>query len=342
MGVSVIGKYLSAKGFNVAVIGQPSIDSDSDIARLGEPKLFWGVTAGCIDSMVANHTALKKWRKQDDYTPGGVNKRPDHACVAYTNLIRRYFKNTQPIVLGGLEASLRRIAHYDYWDNSVKRSILFDAKADVIAYGMAERTVFELASAIKEGRDWKQLCGICYAADKPEENLAKLPSFEEVKDDKRKFLQMFNIFYKDCDDASKGFVQKHGDKFLIHNPPLPPPSPKELDEVYELDFERDAHPYYKTGEIRALETIRQSITSHRGCYGQCSFCSIAPHQGRRVVSRSTASILREAEKISQLPGFNGIIYDVGGPTANMYASECLKGGVPCKHRSCLVRNHATN
>lgn len=336
VGVSVIGKYLSKYGYKVAVIGQPSVENDSDITRLGEPGLFWGVTGGCVDSMVANHTALKKWRKQDDYTPGGVNVRPDHACAAYTNLIRRYFKGTKPIVLGGLEASLRRIAHYDYWDDSIKRSILFDAKADLIAYGMAEKTVLEIAGALKENRDWKQLNGICYAADSPADGFIKLPSFEEVKEDKRKFFAMFNAFYRDCDDTSKGFSQRHGDKFLIHNPPQPPPSPKELDEIYDLDFERDAHPYYKTGEIRAIETIRQSITSHRGCFGQCSFCSIAPHQGRRVISRSPASILREAEKISWLPGFNGIIYDVGGPTANMYASECSKGGLACRHRSCLV------
>jgi uncharacterized radical SAM protein YgiQ len=286
--------------------------------------------------MVANHTALKKWRKQDDYTPGGINKRPDRASIAYTNLIKKYFKNSKPIILGGLEASLRRVAHYDYWDNSIRRSIIFDAKADIIAYGMAEKTVLELASAIKNGKDWRNIAGICFISGSNQEDFITLPSFEEVKDDKRKFFSMFNLFYQNCDDPAKGFTQKHGDKFLIHNPPPQPLSTVEIDEIYDLDFERDAHPYYKTGEIRALETIRQSITSHRGCFGQCSFCSIAPHQGRRVISRSPGSIIREAEKISRLPGFNGIIYDVGGPTANMYASQCLKGGLPCKNKHCLA------
>src|SRR3989339_437906 len=301
IGVAVIGKVLVNAGFRVGIIAQPAepqrspdyfgdVKSDNDITRLGEPELFWGVTAGSVDSMVANYTASKKHRRQDDFTPGGQNdRRPDRASIVYSNLIRKYYKNSKPIVLGGLEASLRRIAHYDYWDDAIRRSILFDSKADIIAYGMAEKTVLELAEAYKNSAEWQNIKGICFSSDTTGTNLIELPSFEDVRDDKRKFFRMFNTFYQNCDDPEIGFFQKHNNKYLIHNPPQPLPTPAELDEIYELNFERDAHPFYKIGEIRALETVKQSITSHRGCFGQCSFCAIAAHQGRRVVSRSPAS-----------------------------------------------------
>ncbi|MFA4837280.1 MAG: YgiQ family radical SAM protein [Dehalococcoidia bacterium] len=336
IGVAVIGKYLTKHGFKTAIIAQPSTRESTDIKRLGEPRLFWGVTAGSIDSMVANYTPAKKFRHQDDYTPGGINIRPNRAAIAYTIIIRQYFKDTKPIILGGIEASLRRIAHYDYWDDAVRRSILFDSKADILAYGMAEKTMIELAQALKEGSDWRQIKGICYISNTaPQGKTIGLPSFEEVSTSKQSFRQMAKLFDTNADNTATGFVQKHGDRFLIHNPPQPPLSTEELDEVYDLDFERDAHPYYKTGEIRALETIKQSITTHRGCFGQCNFCSIAVHQGRKVVSRSAQSILDEAARIQQLPGFNGIIYDVGGPTANMYGTTCLKGWV-CNNKHCLM------
>ncbi|MHB9155527.1 MAG: YgiQ family radical SAM protein [Endomicrobiales bacterium] len=341
VGVAVIGKYLMKHGFRTAVIAQPSSLDGRDITRLGEPKLFWGVSAGCIDSMVANYTPTKKWRKQDDYTPGGINARPDRTSIAYTNLIRRYFKPTQPVVLGGIEASLRRIAHYDYWDNAVRRSLLFDAKADILAFGMAEKTVLELAGALKEGADWKKIKGLCYISGGPAEGYLTLPSFEEARGDAQAFWKMFALFYENADNTQAGFVQKHGERFLVHNPPRPPVSTEELDEVYALDFERDAHPYYKTGEIRALETIRQSLTTHRGCYGRCNFCAITVHQGRAVTSRSAGSVLDEARRVAQIPGFNGIIYDVGGPTANMYGTSCRKG-FSCKNRHCLVPQPCEN
>lgn len=341
IGVAVIGKYLLKHGFKPAVIAQPSIESDRDIRRLGEPALFWGVTAGSVDSMVANYTAVKKYRNRDDYTPGGVNVRPNRAAVAYTNLIRRFFKNTRPIVLGGIEASLRRIAHYDYWDDAVRRSILFDSKADLLAYGMAEKTVLELAGTLKAGSDWKAIRGICYIASDPGEGKITLPSFEEVREDKEAFRRMSLLFHAHNDPADPGFVQKHGDRFLVHNPPQPPLTGAELDEIYDLDFERDAHPYYKTGKIRALDTIRQSITTHRGCIGRCNFCAIAVHQGRGVVSRSIDSVVREAERILDKAGFNGIISDVGGPTANMYGVTCRKG-LNCKDRSCLMPKPCPN
>ena len=336
IGVAVIGKYLLRHGFKTAIIGQPSTADGGDIIRLGEPKLFWGVTSGCIDSMVANYTSNRKWRKQDDYTPGGVNVRPDRATILYANLIRHYGKNKKPIVLGGLEASLRRVAHYDYWDNTIRRSILFDAKADILTYGMSENAVVEIANALKNGTEWRKIKGICYISNAPVPAYSVLPSFEAVKADKQEFFRMFKQFSQNMDNPGTGFVQPHGDRFLICNPLPRPLSTEELDDIYSLDFERDAHPYYKTGKIRALETIRQSITTHRGCLGQCSFCAIAVHQGRSVISRSVESVVNEVQRISQLPKFNGIIYDVGGPTANMYGVRCMKGGSPCSARDCLM------
>ena len=341
IGVALIGKYLLKHGFKTAVIAQPAMDNNKDITRLGDPGLFWGVTAGCIDSMVANYTAAKKFRNQDDYTPGGVNIRPNRAVIAYTILIRRYFKNTKPIVLGGLEASLRRIAHYDYWDDGLRRSILFDAKADILAYGMAEKTVVELAQALQKGADWKKNKGICYISNVQRKNNIQLNSFEEVSTNKKLFFKMSKIFQENIDNTSAGFSQKHGDRFLIHNPSQEPLSRAELDDVYELDFQRDVHPYYKTGQVKALETIKQSVTTHRGCLGQCNFCAIAVHQGLRVVSRSRQSIIDEVRRIKQLPGFNGVISDVGGPTANMYGVTCLKGW-KCRKKQCLMPKICVN
>ena len=335
IGAAVIGKYLWKHGFKTALIAQPAVGDGRDITRLGAPALFWGVTAGSIDSMVANFTRLNKFRHQDDYTPGGVNVRPNRATIVYTNLIRQHFKPAQPIVLGGIEASLRRIAHYDCWDDAVRRSLLFDAKADILAYGMAEKTVLELAAAFRNGADWRNIKGICYIASTPAEGNILLPSFDEVAAHKPAFRRMSMLFDQHADHPSPGFIQQHGDRFLIHNPPPPSLSTAELDEVSDLEFAGDAHPYYKTGEIRALATIKQSITTHRGCIGQCNFCAIAVHQGRQVVSRSPQSIMAEASRISQAAGFNGIIYDVGGPTANMYGLSCRKGWA-CQNKHCLM------
>lgn len=341
IGVAVIGKYLLKHGFKTAIIAQPSTANGNDIKRLGEPRLFWGVTAGCIDSMVANYTPLKKFRKQDDYTPGGINVRPNRATIVYTNLIRQYFKKTKPIVIGGIEASLRRIAHYDYWDDAVRRSILFDSKADILAYGMAEKTIVELARTLAEGGDWKQLKGICYISSNPIDKYTRLPSLEETSTNKESFMSMTKLFHSKIDDTNTGFIQQHGQRYLIHNPPQPLLSTDELDEIADLEFEYNVHPYYRTGEVRALETIKQSITTHRGCFGGCSFCSIAVHQGRGVVSRSERSIIKEAARIARKPGFNGIIYDIGGPTANMYGATCDKGW-RCKRKHCLMPDICPN
>jgi uncharacterized radical SAM protein YgiQ len=339
IGVSVIGQVLLKAGFRVGIIAQPDVQT-ADIGRLGEPELFWGVTGGSIDSMVANYTVTKKRKKSDDLTPGGQNnRRPDRAVIVYANLIRRHFKNTKPIVLGGIEASLRRIAHYDYWSDSVRRSILFDAKADILVYGMAETTVVALAERLRAGREITDLRGICIIAKEKPAGTIELPPFEEVARDKRAFIEMFHTFYRNNDPlTAKGLCQQQDTRYLVQNPPAPALTQQELDSVYEIDFERAQHPFYEAlGPVKALETIRFSLSTHRGCYGECNFCSIAVHQGRTVRWRSEASIVREARHLAQLPDFKGYIQDVGGPTANMYGFECKKKTAQgsCADKRCL-------
>lgn len=340
IGVAVIGKVLAAAGYRVGIIAQPDITSPADITRLGEPRLFWGVSAGCVDSMVANYTASGRKRKGDDYTPGGENnRRPDRASIAYTNVIRRYFKNTRPVVLGGIEASLRRVAHYDYWSNSVRRSLLFDAKADILVYGMAEKTILELAASLAAGEDYRATRGICYIAKEPVESYLNLPAYEAVAADKAAFTEMFHTFYRNNDPlTARGLCQQHGDRWLVQNPPQPYQTQEELDAVYALRYERALHPYYaQQGQVKALETIQFSISTHRGCYGECNFCAIAVHEGRTIRWRSQDSILDEAKQLTQHPDFKGNIMDVGGPTANMYGFECskkLKSG-SCADKRCL-------
>lgn len=340
MGVAVIGKVLQAAGCKVGVIAQPDIQSPADISRLGEPRLFWGVTAGSIDSMVANYTATGKPRRSDDYTPGGQNtKRPNRATIVYSNMIRRYFKKTVPIVLGGIEASLRRVAHYDFWSDSIRRAILFDAKADYLLYGMAEKAVLELAQKLTTALDPVEIRGLCYLAKSPPPSYVELPSYEKVIDNKDAFIEMFHTFYQNNDPVSaQGLFQKHGDRYLVHNPPASYLSQAELDEVYGLTYARAQHPYYEQqGKVKALETIRFSIPTHRGCYGECNFCAIAVHEGRTVRWRSQESILAEGAALTQLPDFTGFIYDLSGPTANMYGFDCsikLRHGA-CQDKSCI-------
>jgi len=340
IGIAVIGKLLYSKGYRVGIIAQPDVNSPDDIMRLGEPELFWGVSGGSVDSMVANYTASKKRRQQDDYTPGGVNdRRPDRAVIVYANLVRRYFRNTKPIVLGGIEASLRRVTHYDYWDNKLRRPILFDAKADYLLYGMAEKVVLELADKLKNNQPAHDVRGLCYISRDKKQDFVELQSFEACAEDKDTFTDMFRLFYENNDPVTaKGLYQQTGDRYLVQNPPQPHPSERELDSYYELDYERDVHPGLgKAGKVRALDTIRFSITTHRGCYGECNFCAIAVHQGRTVISRSPKSILKEAEGFTKNKKFKGVISDVGGPTANMYGFECakkFKSGV-CSDKRCV-------
>lgn len=327
MGIAILGNILVDKGFRVGIIAQPDINSAYDISRLGEPELFWGVSGGSVDSMVSNYTASKKRRRQDDYTPGGENnRRPDRAVLVYTNLIRRNFKNTKPIIIGGIEASLRRVAHYDYWSNKLRRSILFDSKADYLVYGMGEKTTIEIANKLQKGKSIIGVRGLSYLSNENKYEYLQLPSFEETVKDKYKFIEMFDTFYLNNDPLSaKGLVQKHGERFLIQNPPQYNPTTEEMDYYHDLKYEREVHPYYKKwGEVRALETIRFSINTHRGCYGECNFCAIAVHQGQTISGRSEKSILNEAKDYAKMKNFKGNISDVGGPTANMYGFECVK------------------
>ncbi len=338
-GAAVIGRVLQDAGYSVGIISQPSLDSDADISRLGEPKLFWGISAGLVDSMVANYTSLKKKKRYDDLTPTEhIHRRPDRATIIYTNLIKKYFKSRKPIILGGVEASLRRIAHYDYWSDNVRRSVLLDSKADAIAYGMAEKTILEIASRIKNNQDYSDIRGLCYIANNKIDEYIELPSYEEVKSDKYKFIEMFHHFYQNNDPLNaKGLCQKHGNRWLIQNPPQYGPSVEELDYYHSLPYKRDVHPYYiQFGKVKALETIRFSVNTHRGCYGECNFCAITMHQGRTIYSRSEKSIIADIEAMKKMSKFRGIVTDLGGPTANMYGNKCKKQltSGSCKDKRC--------
>jgi uncharacterized radical SAM protein YgiQ len=347
IGTAVIGRVLLEAGYRVGIIAQPDIQTNKDIAGLGEPELFWGVTSGSVDSMVANYTALGKRRKSDDLTPGGLNtRRPDRAVIVYTNLIRRYFKQTVPIVLGGIEASLRRISHYDAWSDSVRRSILVDSKADILVYGMAERSIIELAEKLKHKENIDSVRGICYISKKAPEPSSyfqgsdiQLPDHEVVAKNKDELARMFTTFYHNADPIrGKRLYQRQDTRYLVQNPPQFPLSTAEIDNIYEMPFARDVHPFYgKDGHVKALDTIRFSLTTHRGCYGECRFCAITVHQGRFVISRSKASVLREAASFNTFADFKGVISDVGGPTANMYGFECeiKKNNGACPDKSCL-------
>lgn len=338
-GTALIGHWMIDHGFRVGIIAQPDISSDRNITRLGSPELFWSVSAGCVDSMVANYTPSKKFRKEDDFTPGGVNdRRPDRACIAYTNLIKKHIKG-RPILLAGVEASLRRIAHYDFWSDSIRRSILFDSKADGIVYGMTEISTLEIAERMRSGEDWHSVRGICFASSERPEGSVELPSFEDCSTDDSRFAEAFRLFYSNSDPVTgKDLCQLHGGRWLVHRRPQRPMTTEELDAVYGSDYENAVHPYYASGgHVRSMDTVRNSVTTHRGCYGACSFCAIAVHQGRTVVSRSEDSIVDEVSRMASRPGFNGTVQDVGGPTANMYGIECrrkVEKGI-CTDRRCL-------
>lgn len=339
-GIALLGKILINAGYRVGVIAQPDVNSAADITRLGEPALFWGISGGTVDSMVANYTATLRKRRADDFTPGGVNnRRPDRAVIVYTNLIKKYYKSNTPIVLGGIEASLRRITHYDYWSDRLRAPILFDSKADYLLYGMSEKSILELAEALKLGNSLLEIRGLCFLSRSIPPGFLELPSYEQVTAEKTAFISMFQTFYQNNDPiTAKGLAQKKGDRYLIQNPPAATPSQAELDGFYALDFEREQHPYYEqVGPVKALETIRFSIPTHRGCYGECNFCAIAVHEGRTVTSRSKASILDEARQMTRHPLFHGIIHDLSGPTANMYDIECRKKLTTgaCADKRCL-------
>ncbi|KIM04498.1 MAG: hypothetical protein KN64_07420 [Sulfurovum sp. AS07-7] len=340
IGIAVIGRYLDSLGFKVGIIAQPDVKSDKDIKRLGEPLLFWGVSGGSVDSMVANYTASKKFRHNDDYTAGGVNnRRPDRAVLIYTNLIRQNFKSTVPIILGGIEASLRRVTHYDYWSNKLRKPILFDAKADILVYGMGENAIKELAFALKHNQSYKEIRGICYIDKVPKDGYVTLASHATCLKEKEKYIDLFDDFYNNNDPISaKGLSQEVDGRYLIQNPPAHYLEEEQMDEISALPYTRELHPYHaKDGKVKCLETIKFSVMTHQGCWGECNFCAIGVHQGRTIRTRSEKSIIKEIEEFTTYKDFKGIVSDVGGASANMYGYECKKklNHGTCEHQRCV-------
>ncbi len=344
-GMAIITRLLEAHGFKVGVIAQPDWREPQSIAVFGEPKLGFLVSSGNMDSMVNHYTVAKHRRKTDAYSPGGkMGLRPDHACVVYGNLIRRTFKHT-PIILGGIEASLRRLSHYDYWDDKLRRSILLDSGADLVSYGMGERSIIAIAEALQAGLKVEDLTFIpgtvykCRSIGHCFEPMV-LPAFEQMQADRSVYAKSFGMQYRNLDPFSAHTVVEeypHG-IFVVQNPPSEPLSTEEMDAVYALPYERAYHPSYeKAGGIPAIKEVKFSIISNRGCLGECAFCALNFHQGRIIQSRSDESILAEAEAMTHDPAFKGYINDVGGPTANFLKPACgkqLKAGA-CIDRRCL-------
>ena len=344
-GAAIISRVLENAGYRVAMLCQPDWKSADDFRRFGRPKLGFMVASGNIDSMVAHYTAAKKRRNDDAYTPGGkTGKRPDRAVIVYCNRIREAYGDI-PVVIGGLEASLRRFAHYDYWDDKVRRSILFDSQADLLIYGMGEAAVVEIADRLRDGvpvKDIRDVRGTCYACDVRETPLtgAQCPSFEQVCESKREYAVSCRLQLDEQDHIrGKLLKQRHGNRMLVQNPPMPPLTSEELDRVYALPYMRTYHPSYEQdGGVPGIKEVRFSITHNRGCFGACNFCSIALHQGRFVTTRSKQSILDEAKLLTTLPDFKGYINDIGGPTANFRRTSCdkqLAAGL-CKGKKCLA------
>ncbi len=339
-GVPLLGRWLESHGFRVGIISQPDWRNKDDFEKLGRPRLFFGVTAGAMDSMVAHYTPRRKLRHDDAYTPGGRHgARPNRASIIYTSRLKEVWRDV-PVVLGGVEASLRRMAHYDYWDDKVRRSILLDAKADLLVFGMAEQPLLELARRLKAGEQMSEirnLRGTAYIARSAPETALLLPSFEDLTASKKQYLTAFQLYEKNHNPHNARILaQQHGDRFLVCNPPALPLTSKQLDSIYNLPFSREPHPFYND-PIPAFEQIKVSITSHRGCYGGCSFCAITAHQGKFIQSRSSDSILGEVQSLSAKNWFRGTISDIGGPTANMYATGCgaADHGEGCLRPSCL-------
>jgi uncharacterized radical SAM protein YgiQ len=340
-GIPLLARFLMHKGYRVGIIAQPK--TVEDIKKLGTAKLFIGIGTGVVDSMLNNYTADKKPRRDDEYSPGGKGgKRPDNAGIAYSKMARLAFPKTL-IIGGGVEIALRRLSHYDYWQNKVLPSILFTGEFDLIVYGMGEKTTLEICEALKRNKkdEIKKIRGIAYVAEKEEarliENRITIPSHEEVKDDKKKFLKAVNLYSEEINPYNaKTIVQYYRNKAVVISPPPLPLTEAEMDQIYDLDFTKEQHWSYKE-KIPALDMIRFSIISNRGCFGGCSFCSITLHQGKIVQSRSQNSIIKEIKKLLSMPEFKGIVTDIGGPTANMYMLCCTDKEAQkiCKRTSCL-------
>lgn len=344
-GVAIISRMLEAHGFKVGIISQPNYKDEADFKKLGTPKYAFLVTSGNIDSMVAHYTVAKKKRSDDAYSPGGIaGKRPDRAVIVYCNMLKRIYPNV-PISIGGLEASLRRFAHYDYWDDNVRPSVLVDSKADFLMYGMSEHQLIEFANRLKNGeniRDITDIRGTCYLTEPKNTpyGSAECPSYNQVKENKSLYAKACRVQYDNQDEVyGKIIIQRHGDFMLVQNPPAKSLSREELDFVYSLPYTRLYHPIYKSkGGVPGIEEVEFSITHNRGCFGHCNFCSIALHQGRKITSRSEESILKEANNFLNMENFKGYIHDVGGPTANFRDVSCDKqlGQGLCKGKKCLA------
>ncbi len=345
-GAAIIGRVLWDAGYTVGIIAQPDWKSDTDFKKLGKPRLFFGVTSGNVDSMVNNYTPNLKVRSDDVYSPAGKGwLRPNRAAIVYSDKIHSIFPGT-PIVLGGIEASLRRFAHYDYWQDSVRQSILADAPTDMLVFGMGERQVVEIANRFSKGESITDITDIAGTTIKMEinkwrsighEGYVEIPSFSDVSNDKKLYAEAFKLHYQEQDPVQgRSVAQAHPKTVIIQNKPAMPLTTAELDHVYELPFARKAHPSYKK-PIPALAPVKFSIVSHRGCFAACSFCALTHHQGRIVQSRSIESIVREVKRMTKMPDFKGIVQDVGGPTANMYSLHCARWDTQgaCADKICI-------
>lgn len=340
-GHAVIGRFLESQGYRVGILDVPELEPDgAGWTRLPAPRLFVGVTAGTIDSMVTNYTASKKKRSLDVYRPGGRIGRPNRATIAYTALARHHFPGL-PVVIGGLEAGPRRLGYWDYWEEKMRRSILVDSKADLLVWGMGERAALEIAQRLERGESLSGMRGTCELvkpADVPP-GARVVPSFEELVADADKLIELFHAVREENSPSSRILAQTHGARVVLQHPPLPPASQAEVDSFYDLPFQRQSHPDHEAaGGIAALEPVRWSINTHRGCMADCSFCSITFHQGRSIQSRSEESVLKEAAALAASHDFRGTITDIGGPTANMWGLGCklLEKGEPCLGRDCLT------
>lgn len=344
-GPAIISRVLESRGYKVGIISQPDWKKEDSIRIFGEPRLGFLVSSGNMDSMVNHYSVSKRRRDTDSYTPGGVmGKRPDYAVVVYCNLIRRVYKKI-PVIIGGIEASLRRLAHYDYWSNQVKRSILMDSQADLLSYGMGEHSIVEIAEALDSGIPVSEITYVAGTVYKTKSldmvfDAVNLPDYESVSHDKRAYAESFAIQYRNTDPfRGKRLAESYGNRgYVIQNPPALPLSQTEMDDIYALPYMRTYHPMYKeAGGIPAISEIKFSLVSNRGCFGSCSFCALTFHQGRIVQTRSHESIIREAKLLTEDPDFKGYIHDVGGPTADFRAPSCekqLKVGT-CPDRQCL-------
>lgn len=343
-GTAIISRVLESHGYKVAVLSQPDWKTADDFRTFGAPRLGFMINSGNVDSMVNNYSVFRHKRKTDAYSPGGIaGKRPDRAVIVYSNRAREAYPGV-PVIIGGLEASLRRLGHYDYWDDKVRRSILLDSKADILIYGMGERACVEIAEALDAGIDVKDIDWIRGTCVKKRdvklfEDDIILPDFDDIVKSKKEYCRSFAMQYRSNDAVkAKRVIEKYKEGIIVQNPPQPPLEREELDEVYSLEYMREYHPSYeKYGGVPAIKEVKFSITANRGCFGGCAFCAITYHQGREVRSRSKDSILKEAEKLTKLKDFKGYIHDIGGPTANFRNPSCEKQkkyGM-CDHRDCL-------